>query len=114
MNSLAEFMLEIILKHRNALARSISQTIADRAAFAAALAAVPMLECVHPSGGNFVMVTLRPSAPEPTRIVDALLSRHNLYIKDVSDKFGRDARRLRFAVRLPEENAALVAALREF
>jgi histidinol-phosphate/aromatic aminotransferase/cobyric acid decarboxylase-like protein/choline kinase len=113
MNSVAEFMLEIILKHRVSLARSLDQTKSDRQEFAAALAEVPMVQTVHPSGGNFLMVTLQPDAPEPTRIVDTLLNRHNMYIKDVSDKFGGACKRLRFAVRLPSENLTLVAKLKE-
>jgi histidinol-phosphate/aromatic aminotransferase/cobyric acid decarboxylase-like protein len=74
---------------------------------------VPVIQTVHPSGANFLMVTLKSNAPEPTAIVDTLLNRHNLYVKDVSDKFSGRARRLRFAVRLPDENALLVQRLTE-
>jgi len=87
--------------------------VRDRQEFASALAELPIVQTVHPSGGNFLMVTLKPDAPEPTQIVDTLLNRHNMYIKDVSDKFGHGCKRLRFAVRLPSENLELVSRLRQ-
>ena len=114
MNSVAEFVLEVLLKHRRALAQSFAQTMRDREAFAAALRSVPMVSGVYGQGGNYLLVGLTPQAPSLSTIVDQLLTKHNMYVKDVSGKFGPNARFLRLAVRLPEENEKLVAALKGF
>jgi histidinol-phosphate/aromatic aminotransferase/cobyric acid decarboxylase-like protein/choline kinase len=113
LNSIAEHVLEILLKHRPGFAASLRATAADRTGFAEALAALPSVEAVHPSGGNFLLVTLRPRAEPAVALVDRLLTRHALYVKDVSDRFPDGRVRLRFAVRLPEENQRLCAALAE-
>ncbi len=113
LNSIAEHVLEIALKHRPGLAASLRQTAADRAAFAVGLAAVPGVAAVHPSGGNFLLVTLRGGLGPASNLVDRLLARHALYVKDVSDRLPGDRIHLRFAVRLPEENQRLCAALTE-
>jgi histidinol-phosphate/aromatic aminotransferase/cobyric acid decarboxylase-like protein len=84
----------------------------DREAFADALRAVPAVSGVYGKGGNYLLVGLRPEAPAPLAVVDQLLAKHGIYVKDVSGKFGADERFLRLAVRLPEENERLVAALK--
>jgi histidinol-phosphate/aromatic aminotransferase/cobyric acid decarboxylase-like protein/choline kinase len=111
MNSMAEFYMEILLKNRNSLTRSIEQTIADRETFAALLSKVPIIESVTPSGGNFLMVTLNTGAPSAKAIAAEMLSLHAVLLKDVSDKFKDNRQRMRFAVRLPAENAFLAAKL---
>src|SRR5262249_61732518 len=58
LNSMAEFFLEVILKHRRALAQSFRQTIADREEFASALGNVPAVERVHASGANFLLTRI--------------------------------------------------------
>lgn len=114
MNSVAEFFLEIILKHRNALSQSIKQTIFDRDQFCNQLRSVGFIEEVFPSGGNFILVSLGKNAPEPAAIVDSLLNDNNIYIKDVSDRFTiKKGKYLRFAVRLPEEIEKLTDCLRK-
>lgn len=110
MNSVAEHLLEIILKNRQTLARSLKATAADRAAFATALAEVPIVDTVHPSGGNFVMVTLKPGVSAKA-LADDLLRTDALYLKDVTAKMADGRDHLRLAVRLPEENLRLCAAL---
>ncbi|MBN1982790.1 MAG: aminotransferase class I/II-fold pyridoxal phosphate-dependent enzyme [Chitinivibrionales bacterium] len=112
-NSAAEFLLEIILKHRNSYNASILQTKKDRSQFMALLREVPCIDTVYPSEGNFIMVSLKTTAPEPTEIAQMLLSEQNIFIKDVSGKFNDGKRYLRFAVRLPQENMRLVQSLHQ-
>jgi histidinol-phosphate/aromatic aminotransferase/cobyric acid decarboxylase-like protein/choline kinase len=112
MNSLAEFTLEIVLKHRNILAQSFGDTIRDREAFAAALAGLPAVERVFPSQANFLLVRMKPGLSGGP-LCGELLRRRAILIKDISGKFADGRTYLRFAVRLPEENMRLVAALAE-
>jgi histidinol-phosphate/aromatic aminotransferase/cobyric acid decarboxylase-like protein len=112
MNSLAEFTLEIVLKHRNILAQSFGETIRDREAFAAALANLPAVERVFPSQANFLLVRMRPGVSGGA-LCEELLRRQAILIKDISSKFADGRTYLRFAVRLPQENMRLVAALAE-
>ena len=112
MNSLAEFTLEIILKHRLTLKKSIALTIRDREQFAVDLARVGMVAQVFASGANFLLLRLRPGI-SARAVVEQMLSEHSVYLKDISDKFS-DGEYLRLAVRLPHENrmaADLLASL---
>lgn len=111
MNSIAEFMLEILLKHRNAFKASIAATIRDREEFAASLRQCPAVESVFPSSANFLMVRLACDAGAVSALSRKLLDEHQVYVKSGSEKFGDGAGYLRLAVRLPSENAALVDAL---
>lgn len=108
----AEFYLELMLKHRAEFERSLADTKSDRAAFAAALAQVPVVARVHPSGGNFLLATLRGNDPTmAARIRTELLAQHRIDVKDASTRLRPHAPRLRVAVRLPEENALFCRAL---
>ena len=110
LNSVAEYMLEIILKHRNSLASSYVNTSKDRARLVGGLSNVPGVARVLPSGGNFVTFELEPNAPTAATVVRRLLALESIFVKDVSSKFeGRSM--IRVAVRLPEENARLISAL---
>lgn len=111
LNSVAEYVLEIILKHRQSYADSLIRTIADRESFARDLAALPLVSRVLPSGGNFLLITLREGAPRGELLRNWLLARYALYIKDVSPRLADGRVYLRLAVRLPHENARLCAAL---
>jgi histidinol-phosphate/aromatic aminotransferase/cobyric acid decarboxylase-like protein/choline kinase len=110
MNSLAEFTLEIVLKHRHILAQSFTETIRDREAFAAALAGLPDVERVFPSQANFLLVRMRAGV-SGGKLCEELLRRQAILIKDISGKFADGGTYLRFAVRLPQENMRLVSAL---
>jgi histidinol-phosphate/aromatic aminotransferase/cobyric acid decarboxylase-like protein len=110
-NSIAEYLLEIILKFRNDLAASIRNTKRDREHFRALLQSVPYVEKAYPSGGNFILAQLRPGKGKAADIAGAMLSRHEMFIKDISAKFSTGRSYLRFAVRLPHENALLTERL---
>ena len=111
MNSLAEFMLEIVLKHRKSLAQSFTDTIRDRDAFAASLSKLACVERVFPSQGNFLLVRLK--ATTGPAVAEGLLSKHSILVKDISHKFPDADKKtyLRCAVRLPHENERLVFAI---
>lgn len=111
LNSVAEHLLEIVLKHRQSLAESLRTTATDRAAFAAELQTLPVVAKVHPSGGNFLLVTLRAGVSAQT-LADDLLRHHALYVKDASAKIGDDRGHLRLAIRSPDENRRMCVALR--
>jgi len=108
LNSLAEYFLEIILKHRNDIDLSFSKTIQDREQFSAQLACLPLVETVYPSGGNFLLVALRCDRSTCQRLVDGLLRQYGIYVKDVSQRFRGQQSYLRLAVRLPAEHARLL------
>jgi len=110
-NSIAEFFLEIILKHRTSLEQAYSQTIADREQFGANLAQLPAVQNVYASGANFLLVALRADKENSNALVEHLLKEHKIYVKDISDRFTDGRLYLRFAVRLPEENQHLLNCL---
>jgi histidinol-phosphate/aromatic aminotransferase/cobyric acid decarboxylase-like protein/choline kinase len=112
MNSLAEHFLEIILKHRQVIEESYRRTIEDREEFAKQLRGVNRIRAVWPSGGNFLLVELDGSREECAGFTESILLTKGIYLKDVSLRFPGDGAYLRLAVRLPEENARLVEALR--
>jgi histidinol-phosphate/aromatic aminotransferase/cobyric acid decarboxylase-like protein/choline kinase len=112
LNSMAEFAMEVLLKHRKSLAKSMTDTVRDREDFRKALAGVPCVSEVFPSAANFVLVALRERG-SAARIAEALLSKYAIYVKDISHKFPDGRSYLRLAVRLPAENALLVKCLKE-
>jgi histidinol-phosphate/aromatic aminotransferase/cobyric acid decarboxylase-like protein/choline kinase len=112
LGSPAEFLLEIVLKFKGELSASFSRTASDRCDFLRSLQAVPGVRQVYPSAGNFLLFCL--DGDDPSRaatLVDKLLARHSIYLKDVSAKFLESAPFLRAAVRTPAENHHLIAAL---
>ncbi len=111
LNSMAENFLEIILKHRPDIETSFARTMEDREKFADALRELPLIKRVHPSGGNFLLVSLHWRRDKSFALTEALLQRHNIHIKDVSQRFGGTDTHLRLAVRKPEENMMLVSCL---
>ncbi|PKN20537.1 MAG: class I and II aminotransferase [Deltaproteobacteria bacterium HGW-Deltaproteobacteria-6] len=112
-NSIAEFFIEIILKHRQSLAQSFLQTIDDRAVFAAKLDVQNFIEKVYPGSGNFILVKFRNNE-KLSGLAAWLLAEHACYIKDVSGKFNDGCYYIRFAVRLPEENNRLVLQMQAY
>ena len=110
-NSIAEFFLEILLKHRNEFASSIDKTVRDREDFSNMLLDCLAVERVFQSSANFLLVKLAFSASEMPQVVRMLLNDYNIYAKSCSGKFNDEAGYLRIAVRLPEENAVMANAL---
>jgi histidinol-phosphate/aromatic aminotransferase/cobyric acid decarboxylase-like protein/choline kinase len=114
-NALAEFFLELTLKFRPDLDASITETVLERARMRQALADLPLVQLVHDSGANFLLVELTGQEPELAAAVRAeLLAGDRIEIKDVSAKFADRRPRLRLAVRTREDNDRLLLALRRF
>jgi histidinol-phosphate/aromatic aminotransferase/cobyric acid decarboxylase-like protein/choline kinase len=111
LNSIAENFLEVMLKHRKAIAESFDRTRHDRDLFRHGLEAIRGVAVAHPSGGNYILVELDVPAVEVTGIRQRLLDLHGMYVKDVSDRFPDGAGYLRLAVRYPDENTRLLKAL---
>ena len=108
----AEFFLELMLKNRADFERSLAATKADRSAFADMLAQVPVVAKVHPSGGNFLLATLRGNDPTmAASIRTELLEQYGIDVRDVSNRLRPATPRFRVAVRLPEDNALFCRAL---
>ena len=108
----AEYFLELVLKFRNELAESIARTRIDRAVFADALAALPCVTRVFPSGGNFLLVQFAGTHESSGATMrQRLLADARIEVKDVSARMGLGAPCLRVAVKRPDDNARLLAAL---
>lgn len=108
-NAPAEAFLRLLLRRRADIARSFARTRADRDAFAAALADHPLVERAWPSEANFILARLRVA--DLPGLLDALLDRHGLYLKDVSDRFAEPGAWVRLAVRKPTDNGRLLEAM---
>lgn len=111
MNAIAEYFVELLLKFRPQLEASLEQTKRDRAAMAGDLRELAVVADVQQGGGNFVLVRLHGPAAVAEHLRHALLAHESTDIKDVSGKFGDGAAWIRLAVRLPEENRTLIAAI---
>jgi histidinol-phosphate/aromatic aminotransferase/cobyric acid decarboxylase-like protein len=107
-NSLAERVIELVLKHRDALQHSFATSRADRDAMQVMLSTVPGVRRVVDSGGNFAVVELE-SAAAAARATQRLLAEHGVWVKDVSSKLGGGW--LRLAVRTSVENQRLASLL---
>jgi histidinol-phosphate/aromatic aminotransferase/cobyric acid decarboxylase-like protein/choline kinase len=112
-NSLAEYFLEILLKHRRELEESLNRTIDDRERFAAELADVPFIETVYPSGANFVLIRTSLNLEASRTLVNKLLESELVYVKDVSSKLDDGRTYWRLAVRSAADNAMLCRLLRD-
>lgn len=109
-NSLAEFYLQVAEKYKADYARSLDELRAERARFAAELAAVPHLR-VMPSQANYLLVEVE-GAMTASELTERLLCERELFIKDLSAKVVRDGRQfVRIAVRDRADDDRLVAAL---
>jgi len=108
-NSLAEFFMEILLKHRTSLNVSYIQTIKDREEFIEQINNLNYDAKAYSSGGNFFVVKLKNS--QNVNLPEIMISKYSIFIKDVSNKFNDGNYYIRLAVRTPSENLKLVSIL---
>lgn len=114
-NSIAEFYLEIILKYKNELEKSFLKTKDDRDKLIEDISEINFVKEVWQSGGNFILIKLRYKKSENCSIVDYLIKNHNIFVKEVSDKFVQDEYiYLRVAVRNTKENSILLNSLASY
>lgn len=110
-NSIAEFFLEILLKHKKSYAASIEKTKTDRDDFIRLLSESPAVLKAYPSYSNFILVKINCQPEKITDLANELLNGFDMYIKSCSQKFNDGSAYIRLAVRLPEENKRLVENL---
>jgi histidinol-phosphate/aromatic aminotransferase/cobyric acid decarboxylase-like protein/choline kinase len=110
--ALGEFFLELAVKFRTELDRSIEQTVAERDRMSRLLAEHPLVREVHPSAANFLLCTLAGDDPGTAGWLRAeLLASDRIEIKDVSAKFTGSLPRIRLAVRTQQDNDRLLKAM---
>jgi len=110
-NSMAEYFLEIFIKYQKEFDASCRQIIVDRAGFINELSSIPWLKLYDPSA-NYIFAKIQ-GAFTSSELRDELFRRHNLLIKDCSNKEGlEEGRYVRIAVRTPDENRVLVEAMK--
>ena len=112
-NSIAEYFLEILLKHQQKIKKSFEQTIHDREAFSLELNKLKMVDKVYSSSGNFLLVRLVADVLYGEKLAEIMLLKHNIYIKDVSNRLHSKQLHLRLAVRFPEENQRCIQCLNQ-
>ena len=111
LNSLTEFFMEIILKNKRALEKSIEKTKIDRESFINSLNNLAFVEKVYNSGANFILFRTN-SKLSNIDLSNYLIQNHLIYIKDVSSKFDSKTNTyFRVAVRNPKENNLLIKIL---
>ena len=112
-NSFGEFYMQIEEKYRKDYASALDKLRTERTRFAEKLGSLPGVR-IFPSQANYLMVELTGENVKATEITELLLTRYNLFIKDLSSKISRDDRQfLRIAIRNEEEDDVLVKALEE-
>lgn len=104
-NSVAEYFLEIMLKYRNEFEKSIEKTISDRTEFSNLLKNQDWVERVFNSESDFILVETKPKIKE---LINELLESHNIYIREISNKFKDGKTYFRFAVRTGHENKLVI------
>jgi histidinol-phosphate/aromatic aminotransferase/cobyric acid decarboxylase-like protein/choline kinase len=111
-NAMAEFFMELTIKFRSDLERSIALTVAERSRMQSLLEEFAFVSHVYDSGANFVLVELLGRDPRiASSLREALLIKDKIEIKDASTKFPDRIPRLRIAVRTETENDRLIKAL---
>lgn len=108
-NSFAEFYLQVVEKYERDYRHGLQLFREERARFSALLATVPGLR-VLPSQANYLMVELTGGTTS-RQLAERLLGQ-DILIKDLGTKMaGGEGQYVRIAVKRPEENDLLVAAL---
>lgn len=110
-NSFAEFYLQIEEKYAKDYRAGLVKFKAERKRFVAELKKLSSHLRPVPSQANYIMIELiGKSAAELT---SELLIKHDILIKDLSEKINSDKQYIRVAVRNEHENDKLIAALKQ-
>lgn len=110
-NSFAEYFLEIMLKYRNEFKKSIDKTIYDRQEFIKQMKLQSWVTNVFHSGADFILVETSNKILE---LIDVLLQKESIYIRDISKKFNNNKTYFRFAVRTSKENNIMIDAINTY
>lgn len=106
---LTQAVLKVVLDHKSVLDAQAAQMRADRAPLAQALAALPAT-IVYPSSGNFVLV--RFTGKWRGHAVHRSLIERGILVRNFGDAHPLLADCLRISIGTPDENAALLSALK--
>ncbi|TWT27782.1 aminotransferase class I/II-fold pyridoxal phosphate-dependent enzyme [Planomicrobium sp. CPCC 101110] len=110
-NSFGEFYMQISEKYKDDYKNAMEKFKLVRRDYIEDLKTISSIY-VLPSQANYVMCEILGST-KAKDVTEALLDRFNLLIKDLSQKNGIDGEYIRLAVKRPEENDMMVAALKE-
>lgn len=108
-NSFAEFYMQIAEKYKKDYAEALVLFKAERKHFKACLDAIPNLRVID-SQANYFMIELE-NGVTAKELTDTLLSRYNLFIKDLTEKIKGQKQYIRVAIRNKADNDKLIAAL---
>lgn len=111
-NSFAEFYMQIEEKYVKDYKLSLNEIRAERKRFMGLLSQINGLRGI-PSQANYVMIEV-VNGMSSDELARKLLIKHNLFIKNLSEKIDKDNRQyIRIAVRDKADNDKLISALRE-
>ena len=109
-NSFAEFYLQIFEKYETEYLSSLENLKKVRKVLYSKLSEINNLRVI-PSQANFIMCEVLGEYTA-TYLTKELLTKHNLLIKDLSNKNGISGEYIRLAVKSQEENTKLIKAIR--
>lgn len=108
-NSFGEFYLQIAEKYKSDYQKGLKLLREERNRYIKELEKIKGLRVI-PSQANYVMVELT-NGMKANSLTESLLAHHNILIKDLSKKVGKEY--IRLAVRDTEDNDILIKALKE-
>ena len=108
-NSFAEFYLQIFEKYNTEYLSSLDNLKEARKALYSKLSEINNLRVI-PSQANFIMCEVLGKYTA-TYLTKEILTKHNLLIKDLSNKNGITGEYIRLAVKSQEENTKLIEAI---
>lgn len=112
-NSYAEFFMQIFTKYEGDYKKACDKFIAERKDFEKELREISFLR-VMPSQANYFLCEVKPPQ-KIEELVLKMLKKHDILVRDCSGKAGFDGKQyMRIAVRNHEDNARLIAALKDF
>lgn len=109
-NSFAEYYMQIFEKYRKDYESAMDRFKVVRKKYVAQLGLVRGLTVI-PSQANYVMCELTGEI-SAKKLTEILLSKYNIYIKDLSNKKGINGEYIRLAVKTEEENQLIVNSIR--
>ncbi len=110
-NSFAEFYMQIAEKYKKDYAEGLTLFKKERKRFKACLERIPNLRVID-SQANYFMIELLNGVTAKS-LTDALLSRYQIFIKDLTEKVKGQREYIRVAIRDNIDNDKLIAALKE-
>lgn len=112
-NSFAEYFMQIFTKYEKDYFRACDKFIAERNDFERRLREIPFLRVI-PSQANYFLCEVKSPLTAREIVIDTL-KRHDILLRDCSDKGGLGGGQfLRIAVRDHADNSRLIEALKQF